>query len=408
MTDNAPTATGPRRVVLVLGALIALGPLTIDAYLPALPAIADDLDATDALVQLTLTGTLAGLAVGQLVVGPLSDALGRRRPMIAGIGVHVIASLLCVVAPSVAILGVLRAVQGFGAAAAMVIAMAVVRDLYVGSAAATVLSRLILVMGVAPILAPSLGGLILLRGSWRGIFVMLAVFGVALIFVAVFALRETLPRYRRRPVGVGFALRGYLRLVRDPIFVALAVAGGLAMSTLFAYIAGASFVLQDDFGLDEQQFALVFGVGAVALIAASQVNVVVLRRYALTAVVGVALAAALGAAVLLGVFAMTGAGGVWGFVVPVWLVLAASGFVLPNAPALALSRHGEAAGTAAALVGAAQFGIGALVAPLVGVLGNDSIAMATVMVAGPAVALVALGGAGLASRRQVPTPVAVG
>ena len=172
---------GPLRLVLVLGALIALGPLTIDMYLPALPTIVDDLGTTSAAVQLTLTGTLVGLALGQLLVGPLSDTFGRRRPLLVGVGVHVLASLLCLVAPNVGVLGGLRVLQGIGAAAASVVTMAIVRDLFVGRAAATLFSRLMLVLGVAPVLAPTIGGEVLRFTSWRGVFVVLAVLGLILV-----------------------------------------------------------------------------------------------------------------------------------------------------------------------------------------------------------------------------------
>src|SRR3954452_450684 len=189
------------RLVLLLGILVALGPFTIDMYLPALPVIAPDLGATPAVVQLTLTSTLAGVAVGQLVIGPLSDALGRRRPLVAGVAVHVLASLLCVVAPSVAVLGVLRAFQGFGAASASVVGMAVVRDLFSGRAAATVFSRLMLVIGASPVLAPTIGGEVLRWSTWRGVFAVLARRGAGVLVMPARSLPEPLPAHRRRDAG---------------------------------------------------------------------------------------------------------------------------------------------------------------------------------------------------------------
>jgi DHA1 family bicyclomycin/chloramphenicol resistance-like MFS transporter len=377
------------RLILVLGALIALGPLTIDMYLPSLPSIADDLQTSSAAVQLTLTGTLLGLGLGQLAIGPLSDAIGRRRPLIAGTAVHIAASVLCVIAPNVAVLGVLRVLQGAGAAAAMVVSLAVVRDLFTGRAAATMLSRLMLVMGAAPILAPTLGAAVLLAGSWRGVFAVLAGFGVALMLVAVFLLKETLPPERRRTGAFGPVLATYRMLVTDGRFVVLALVAALGMSALFSYVSGSSFVLQDGYGLNQQQFGLVFGIGAIAIIGASQFNVTLLNRFSPERIVITALAAAVGAGVVLTVLALAG-GGLIAFVVPLFLLLGAIGLVLPNAPALALSRHGEAAGTAAALLGAAQFGLGALVAPLVGVLGNDGPAMAITMTSTAAIAWLAL------------------
>ncbi|AEF41026.1 multidrug effflux MFS transporter [Hoyosella subflava] len=387
---DAPARRDRLRLILVLGALVALGPLTIDMYLPAFPAITADLLTSSAMVQLTLTGTLIGLGVGQLIIGPLSDALGRRVPLIAGTIVHIAASLLCIIAPNIAVLGALRTLQGFGAAATMVVALAIVRDLFTGTAAATVLSRLMLVMGAAPIFAPALGSAVLVAGSWRWVFAALAVLGFLLLILAIVALKETLPPERRRPARLVPVLQTYKILLRDKQFLVLAFVAAAGMSALFSYIAGASFVLQEGYGLSEQQFALVFAVGAVSLIGASQINVPLLGRFAPRQIVLAGLAgASLSGAVML-TLAVTQTGGLLGFIVPLLFVLAAVGFVLPNAPALALSRHGEAAGTAAALLGAAQFGLGALVAPVVGVLGNDARAMAITMTSGSVLALIAL------------------
>ena len=377
-------------MIVLLGLMVALGPLTIDMYLPALPRIADELSVSSSIVQLTLTGTLAGLALGQLIVGPLSDSLGRRRPLMAGIVLHMVASVVCMLAPNLVVLGLARILQGVGAAAAMVVAIAVVGDLFAESAAATVLSRLMLVLGVAPVVAPSLGAAVLLHASWHWVFTVLVVLAGALLLLAALALPETLPQSHRRPLRVRGIAATYLELLRDKRFVILVLVAALGMSGLFAYIAGASFVLQGRFGLDQQVFALVFGAGAVALIGATQFNVVLLKRFAPQTIVLWALVAALSAG---GVFVGLSAahvGGLAGFVVPVWAILGAMGLVIPNAPAVALSRHPDAAGTAAALLGAAQFGLGAAVAPLVGVLGNDELALSIVMTVGVLVALLAL------------------
>jgi DHA1 family bicyclomycin/chloramphenicol resistance-like MFS transporter len=377
-------------MIVVLGLLVALGPLTIDMYLPALPRIADELSVSSSVAQLTLTGTLAGLALGQLIVGPLSDSLGRRRPLMAGIVLHMLASVMCLVAPNIVVLGVARSLQGVGAAAAMVVAIAIVGDLFTDTAAATVMSRLMLVLGVAPVVAPSLGAAVLLKASWHWVFAVLVVLAGLLLLLAVLALPETLPKSHRRPLKVKGILATYGSLFRDKRFVVLVLVAALGMSGLFAYIAGASFVLQGRYGLDQQEFALVFGAGAVALIGTTQLNVVLLRRFTpATIVVWALTASALLGATFVGL-AAAGVGGLAAFVVPVWAILAAMGLVIPNAPALALSRHQEAAGTSAALLGAGQFGLGAAVAPLVGVLGNDELALAVVMTVGVVVALLAL------------------
>jgi DHA1 family bicyclomycin/chloramphenicol resistance-like MFS transporter len=378
---------GAARLALVLGAFVALGPLTIDMYLPALPSITDQLGTTSATVQLTLTGTLIGLALGQLVLGPLSDAWGRKRPLLAGTALHVVASLLVLVAPNIEVLGALRVLQGVGTAAGAVIALAIVRDLYEGRAAATMLSRLFLVLGAAPVLAPTIGGELLRFTSWRGIFGVLAAYGAMMVVVGWLFLTETLPEDRRNAHGVRGTLRGYRLLLRDRTYVGLVLVAGLTMAGLFSYVSGSAFVYQEEFGLDEQQFGLLFGAGAFWLIAATQLNPLLLRRWspAQLLVAGTLAGALSGTALVL--LAATGTGGLVAVAGSLWAVLFACGLALPNAPALALSRHGEAAGTAAALLGAIQFGIGAVVSPVVGVLGNDAVAIGTVIVVALVLAL---------------------
>ncbi|WFF04236.1 multidrug effflux MFS transporter [Micromonospora sp. WMMD964] len=375
------------QLVLVLGALIAIGPLTIDMYLPALPAITAGLETTETAVQLTLTGTLVGLALGQLLIGPLSDVVGRRTPLLAGLAAHIVASVLCVFAPNIAVLGTLRVLQGLGVAAATVVATAVVRDLFSGASFARIFSRLMLVMGLAPILAPTLGSGLLRWTDWRGVFAALAVLGVLLIVVAALRLQETLPVARRRHGGLAATLRDYRGLFNDRAFVGLVLVAGLAMAALFAYVSGSSFVLQREYGLDEQEFGVAFGAGAVGLIAATQFNVRLLRRYTPQQILVSALIAGTAAGLLLILFAATGFGGLGTLLAALWLVLAAAGLALPNAPALAMSRHSETAGTAAALLGAVQFGIGALSAPLAGLFGTGSVPMAIVIAGGMAASL---------------------
>src|SRR3954447_1293825 len=227
----------PWRVVLLLGSLIALGPLSIDLYLPALPDLTRDLAASPSSVQLTLTGILVGLGVGQLVIGPLADIYGRRRPLLVGIAVNVVTALLCAVAPTIVILDVLRVAQGIGAAAASVVAMAVVRDLFSGRAAAAVISRLVMVMGLAPVIAPSLGSAVLEVGSWRTVFVVIAGLGVCLGLLAGFGLKETLRRGCRAPPGLRMTRRGYGVLLRDRWLVGLMMVASLTMAAVFAYVS---------------------------------------------------------------------------------------------------------------------------------------------------------------------------
>jgi DHA1 family bicyclomycin/chloramphenicol resistance-like MFS transporter len=368
-------------IVGVLGALIAIGPLTIDLYLPALPAIRADLATSAAGVQLTITATMVGMAVGNLLVGPLSDLLGRRRPLLVGLLVHVVASVLCAVATDVAVLAALRVVQGVAVAAAGVIATAVLRDLCSGSVFARLLSRLLVIPTAAPIVAPSIGGVLLRWTQWRGVFVALAVAVVVLIAVVVVALPETLPPDRRRPARLASTTDAFRTLARDRAFVGFAVVAGLSMAALLAYVAGSSFVFQEEYGLSEQQFGAVFGAGAVGLVAATQLNVRLLRHFAPERILAGAMLTGATTAVALVVCATTGLGGVPGILVPLWLTIATVGLAFPNTPALAMSRHGAIAGTAAAVLGAVQFGVGGAAAPLVGLLGTGRVAMAAVVAA---------------------------
>lgn len=381
VSSPSPTPAGRAylRLVLVLGALVALGPLTIDLYLPALPTLADELRASEPQVQLTLTGIMLGLGLGQLVLGPVSDAVGRRRVMLSGIAVHALMSVLAAFAPSIEVLTAVRVGQGVAGAAVAVTAMAVVRDLFTGRRAAGLLSHLTLVIGVAPILAPSLGGLLLQLTGWRGIFLALAAVAVTLFVVALRGMDETLPVERRRPARVGATLRTYAVLLRDRSFVGLVLLAGLMFSALFAYVAGSSFVLQEYYGLDEQQFGILFGINAAGLIVATQVNPFLLRRWEpqhiLTAGVGLGMAAT---SALLAA-ALTEAPLVL-VLVPLWLVMFSVGLSFPNTPALALSRHGEAAGSAAALLGAVQFGLASVITPLTGLVSTGSaVGMGVVM-----------------------------
>lgn len=383
--DGRPVTPGeqlrgrhPLQLTLVLGGLIALGPLSIDMYLPALPAMQAELGASDAAVQLTISGVLLGMAVGQLLVGSLSDALGRRRPLLAGLLLYSGASMLCVVAPSAALLGVLRVFQGLGAAAAAVIATAIVRDLLTGTALARLLSRLLLLPLAAPVFAPSLGSAVLRRTQWEGIFVILAALGILLIFLTAVRVGETLPPQRRRPARVGVMLRPYRVLMQDGPFMGLVLVAGLAMAALIAYVAGASFVFQEEYGMSEQQFALTFGIGGLSLIAASQLNARLLHRYPPERVLRNALITGTTAGLVLVAMSISGLGGPADALVPLWLMVGTIGVIFPNAPALAMSRHGQSAGTAAALLGAVQFGLGGLAAPIVGVLGSGMLAMASV------------------------------
>ena len=400
---DAATATPAYRPdakhVLLLGTMCALPAISTDIYLPSLPDVARDLGTSAAAAQLTMTGMLVGGAVGQLVIGPLSDRLGRRLPVLVGVALHVVVSLLCAVQTAIVPLVALRVAQGFFNASATVVAMALIRDRFVGSDASRLLSRLMLVIGVAPLFAPSLGGLIAGQWGWRAVFVVLAVFGVALWLVVALRMPETHPVERRRTGGVRTALSGYASLLRDRHFVALAVLPGLAMAVLMTYVVASPFVLQEGYGLTSQQFALLFAVNGIGLVLGAQVNAALVRRVAPIRILRVAIVLSVVLTGTLLVVALTGAGGLWGIVVVLWLVLALVNFAPPNATAIALGRHGAIAGTAAAFIGGLQAGTGGVVANLSGVLGGDAVAMAAVMLGAAVVALVVLAVATPAFRR---------
>jgi DHA1 family bicyclomycin/chloramphenicol resistance-like MFS transporter len=363
----------PRRPVLVgvLGALSAFGPLSIDMYLPALPAMADDLGAAPSLVQLTLTACLLGLATGQLVGGPISDARGRRGPLLVGIAVYVVASLLCAVAPSVGVLIVVRFLQGLAGAFGIVIGRAVVRDLSEGREAAALFAALILVNGVAPILAPVLGAGILHVTSWRGVFVLLAAIGVVLLVVTATLLGETLPAAQRRPGGLRATLRTFRELLGDARFVGCVLASGLAFASMFAYISGSPFVLQEVYGASPAVFSLLFAANGLGIVLAGRLSQRLSARHepAVLLRAGLVATAAGGLTLLVSVLAGAGLAGV----LPSLLIAVASiGVIVPNAAALALAGHPSTAGSASGLLGVAQFALGALAAPLVGLAGEET------------------------------------
>jgi MFS transporter, DHA1 family, multidrug resistance protein len=376
------------RLVVILGSLSAFGPLSIDMYLPAFPAISAGLHAGPSAVQLTLTACLLGLASGQLVAGPLSDSFGRRRPLLVGLVVYTVLSAACVVAPSVYVLAALRFLQGLGGAAGLVIANAAVRDRYSGVAMARFLSTLMLVNGVAPIIAPVVGGQLLRVVSWRGVFVVLAAVGLVLLLACVAWFDESLPPERRRSGGgIGDTLGAFRRLAADRSFAGYALSGGFAFAAMFAYISGSSFVLQDIFGLSPQQFGLVFGTNALGIVAVGQVNRVLVAHVPPRRVLAVGLAVAMCGGVLLLVAVAAG----WGLpvILPgLFAVVASIGVVLPNTRALAMAGYPDLAGTASALVGVLQFAVGGLVAPLIGVGGvGTALPMAVVIAALYALAL---------------------
>jgi DHA1 family bicyclomycin/chloramphenicol resistance-like MFS transporter len=378
--------------VLLLGALSTFGPLSMDLYLPGLPSMARDLSAPAWAAQLTITTSMLGLAGGQLVAGPISDARGRRGPLLAGLTAYMLTSLLCAMAPTIWVLLALRLVQGAAGAAGIVIARAIVRDLHSGVAAARFFAMLMLVAGLAPILAPLVGGQLLHVTDWRGIFVVLAGIGGALLLAAWWSLPDTLTPAHRHAGGLPATLRVFGGLVRDRAFMGYTLAMGLSFGAMATYISGSPFVLEDIHGVSPQLFSVIFALNAGGLVIASQVSRATVARAGprRLLVIGTATSAMGGVGVLAAVVFDLGLAALLpGF----FLVVASLGLVLPNSSALALADHPRTAGSASALLGLAQFAIGAVAAPLAGVGGSDTalplaIVAATLSVSGLACLLV--------------------
>jgi DHA1 family bicyclomycin/chloramphenicol resistance-like MFS transporter len=351
--------------------LSTFGPLSLDLYLPALPELAADLAASTSAAQLTLTACLVGLATGQVIAGPLSDRFGRRRPLLIGLAAYTLTSIACAFAWSITVLVVLRLAQGLAGGAGLVIARAVARDLYEGRALAVFFSRLVLVAGLAPIIAPVLGGQLSRVMSWRGIFGVLAGIGLALLLVGLIGVRETLPTQRRVAGGLTGVLRGFGVLLRDRLFVGAALSAGLAGASMFAYIAGSTFVLQRIYGLSPQGFSLAFGVNSVGIMAAAQLSGVLVHRWSALRILAAGLLMNLAGAVALATTVLLGLGLPF-LLGSLFVMVSAVGLVLPNSTALALAHYPDQAGTASALLGLLQYAVGGLAAPLVGLAGEDS------------------------------------
>ena len=378
-------------VTFLLGSLTAVPPLAMDMYLPSLPEVTRSLHAPAATVQLTLTACLAGMALGQLVVGPMSDRWGRRRPLLAGLAVFVVATVLCALAPTVELLVAFRLAQGLAGAAAIVIARAVVRDLYDGMAMARFFSTLMLISGVAPIVAPLIGGQILRVTDWRGVFAVLTVVGVLIGVLVWTRLPETLAPAQRHSGGVGEALRSMRALLADRSFTGYTLTGGFAFAALFAYISASPFVIQEIYGASPQTFSLLFGINSVGLVLVGQINgKILVGRVSLDRVlfIGLAIVVTAATALLLMSLGVFGEVGLLPVAAALFVLMSAMGITLPNTQALALMRTKHAAGSASALHGTTSVLIGANASPVVGVAGEDTaLPMAVVQLAAALVAL---------------------
>jgi DHA1 family bicyclomycin/chloramphenicol resistance-like MFS transporter len=380
-----------RGQIVLLAALSAFGPLSLDMYLPGLPAMTRDLDTTASAAQLTITACMIGLGVGQVIAGPLSDARGRRRPLLLGIIGYTASSVACAVSPTVGVLVAMRLVQGMAGSVGIVIARAIVRDLTGGTAAARLFGVLMGITGVVPVAAPLIGGQVLLVTSWRGVFVVLAAIGVPLVVATAVMLPETLPAHQRHTGGLRPVLGRFGALLHDRRYLPYAVSFSLSFAAMFGYIAGSAYVLENIFGVSPQLFSVVFAVNSAGLITLSLLgsravgrrgSAWLLRR----GLVGTALAS------IAALVVTVAHAGLWPLLVCFFVLLCANGVVLPNGTASAMASQTGSLGAASALLGLGQFGLGALVAPLVGVAGSENaLPMAIVIaVAGTSALLVDL------------------
>jgi DHA1 family bicyclomycin/chloramphenicol resistance-like MFS transporter len=361
-------SAAPRHLVALLAAFTSLVVLTTDVYLPVLPRLGHDLGATDAAAAGTVSAVLVGIAAGQIVIGPLSDAIGRRRPLLVGAGAYALLHVCAAFAPNILILLLIRIVIGFATAACIVVGRAIVADVYPGSAAARAFATLGAVTAISPVVAPAVGGALSHVMSWRGMFVVLAAGALILTLVGWRALPETLPPVRRRPTHFGAVLRDLGAVVSQRQFLAFVAAIAGVGGSLFAYIGASSFVLENVFGLSPQEFSLVFGGNAFGLFAMSWLTRHLLLRVSvrrlLTVGQGIAIAGggllavgvarSLLAVVLLGLFA----------------VVVSIGLVMPSATSSAMAAAPGRAGSASGVIGICQFTVGAIASPLAGLGGS--------------------------------------
>ncbi len=364
-----------RRTLLtgvVLGTATAIGPFSIDMYLPALPDMAAEYGTSAAWTQLTLTMFLLGMALGQIVAGPISDAWGRRKPLFIGLCVYIAASLLCAVAPTIEWLAALRLLQGLAGASGVVIARAIARDRFEGVELTKFFALLTLIGGAGPIVAPIVGGQLLLLTSWHGVFVFLAVFGLFLWASLFVAIPESLPRERRNPGGVGKSALAMFGLLRNRELIGFAVTQGLAQAGLFSYISSSSFLMQDHFGVSPQAFSWLFAICGSAFILGSQGTARLVGRFEERTLLFAGLIASAASGLYLLAALASGAG--LAFVVPALFVqVACMGVIGTTCTSLALQKHKQAAGSAAGLLGLIGMSAGALISPLTGLGGGETV-----------------------------------
>ncbi|WP_027964996.1 multidrug effflux MFS transporter [Halalkalibacillus halophilus] len=360
------------KLLLILGALTAMVPLTIDMYLPAFPALTEELNTTSSLTQVSLTASLFGIAAGQLVIGSLSDVYGRKRPLLIATILFVIASILIALSPNIWVLIVLRFAQGFAGAGGIVISRSIIRDLYDGAAMTKMFTLLILVLGLAPILAPLIGGQLLTFTNWRGIFVILACFGILLSFIAAFKIQETLPPRYRSEGGLKATIKVFLNLAKQRPFIGFAFIQGFTAAYLFSYISGSSFILQEVFELSPQMYGILFSVNALGFTALSQVSGKLVDYYnEEKLMVGGFCIAIFGGLTLM--FAAVTEAGLIPVLIGLFFIISSVGVINPTSLSLAMQTQTKNIGSASALLGLFQFLMGGIAAPLVGLAGTNAV-----------------------------------
>jgi len=397
------------RLVALIGTMSIFGPLCIDMYLPALPELTRQLHVAASAAQLTLTACVVSIAVAQLLLGSISDRVGRRPPLLVGLAAFSVSSLACALAPNIYVLTGFRLVQGIGGAAGIAISRSIVRDLHSGPALARFYSTLMLATGLGPVLAPQIGSWILALSSWRGIFAVLAVLGAVLLFTVWWRVPETLPAERRSSGSIWHALSTTASVSRDRIFLGYALGCALAMGAVFAWVAGSSFALQNVYRLSPQVFGLTFALCGCAMVAGAQLSGRLAGRVGAASLLTAGLVTMTTGGVLLLVVVVTRVVGLAGVIPAATMVMAGWGLVAPNALALGMQRYPQSAGAASAVVGFLQFAMAAIVAPLPGLRGPaDPLPMAVLLAGFPAVAIATmLALSGRASRASVTDPGAM-
>ncbi len=390
--------SGMLRIALVIGLLGAVGPFAIDMYLPALPALAADLGASAQATQYTLTAFFVAFGVSQLAYGPLADQYGRKPPLYVGLSIFLLGTLGCALAPSIGMLIFARLVQGLGAATVMVVPRAIIRDLHTGPEATRLMAMVMLVISISPMLAPLAGSGLMAIGSWRLIFVVLAVAGLLALALTAFMLPETLAPENQQPARLGVMARGFGRLLRDPEFMGLTLIGGFSMSSFFVFIASASFVYTQQFGLSPTGFSLAFALNAIGFFAASQMAASLGERYGMARVVGTAVSCFAAVTTLLFLVALAGYATLPVIIGMLFVANAFLGVVMPTTMVMALDPHPDIAGLASSLGGTLQMVTGGLMMALGGVFfdGTATPMLATIALAG----LLACGAALLTFRRR--------